>query len=95
MIWVTDAEYLHDYVVRIRFNDKTERTVDLKETIFKDHRPIFAALRNPAEFSRFQVEMDTLVWENGLDLAPEYLYALPALDLASTEGKQAAPGGNV
>ena len=95
MIWVTAAEYLHDYVVRIRFNDKTERTVDLKDTIFKDHRPIFAALRDPGEFSRFQVEMDTLVWENGLNLAPEYLYALPALSGASTGDGQAVSYGNV
>jgi hypothetical protein len=65
-----------DYRIRVEFNDGTKGVVDLQETIFNDSRPIFAALREKELFRRFRVEMDTAVWENGLDLAPEFLYDL-------------------
>jgi hypothetical protein len=78
MIWVTHAEYVGDYFVRLRFSDGIQRVVNLRDTIFKDNRAIFADLQDPATFQRFRVDIDTLVWDNGLDLAPEYLYSLPA-----------------
>jgi len=30
---------------------------------------------DPREFARLTVQSDTVVWANGFDLAPEYLYA--------------------
>jgi hypothetical protein len=53
--------------------------VDLQETIYNDSRPIFIPLREREFFRRFRVEMDTVVWDNGLDLAPEFLYDLAAM----------------
>jgi len=76
MIWLTAAQHLGDHRVRLTFSDGAEGVVDLHATIFADPRPIFRSLRDVAEFRRFRVEMDTLVWTNGLDLAPEYLYRL-------------------
>lgn len=37
---------------------------------------MFEPLKNKAEFSRLVVdrELDTIVWSNGADLAPEYIY---------------------
>ena len=32
-------------------------------------------LRDQAVFSAIRVEMDTVIWTNGFDLAPEFLYA--------------------
>jgi hypothetical protein len=49
--------------------------VDLRELVFSDSRPIVAALRAAAAFAAIRVDADTVVWENGFDLAPEYLYA--------------------
>jgi hypothetical protein len=40
-----------------------------------DPRPIVAALRVLEVFASIRVEHDTVVWDNGLDLAPEYLRA--------------------
>ena len=74
MIWVTDARTLPGYRLWVRFSDATEGEVDLKEFIASDPRPIVAALRDPAKFSEIRVEMDTVVWTNGFDLAPEFLY---------------------
>lgn len=75
MIWVTDAKALPDHRLWVRFSDNTKGEIDLKEFIASDARPIVAALRDQSAFSAFRVEMDTVVWANGFDLAPEFLYA--------------------
>ena len=83
MIWVTEAKLLEGYKVWLRFNDGLEGVVDLETTLQGDSRPIFQALLNPDEFKRFRVDMDTVVWENGLDLAPEFLHDLLKNSLVS------------
>ena len=75
MIWVIAARALPDHQLWVRFSDDTEGQVDLKDFIVSDARPIVAALRDPVVFSAIRVEMDTVVWSNGFDLAPEFLYA--------------------
>ena len=75
MIWVTDAKAFPDYRLWVRFSDNTEGEINLKDIIASDARPIVAALRDQSAFSAIRVEMDTVIWENGFDLAPEFLYA--------------------
>jgi hypothetical protein len=74
-IWVIAAKVLPEYRLQVRFSDGTEGEVALKDFVFKDPRPIVAALRDTAKFAAVRVEMDTVVWANGFDLAPEFLYA--------------------
>jgi hypothetical protein len=91
-IWVTAAKVLPGYRLRVHFSDGTEGEVALHEFVFKDPRPIVAALRehefvfkdprpivaalrDPGKFADVRVELDTVVWANGFDLAPEFLYA--------------------
>ena len=73
MICVTDAKALPDFHLWVRFSDNTEGEVDLKSFIATDPRPIVAALRDSAAFAAIRVEMDTVIWSNGFDLAPEFL----------------------
>ena len=73
MIWVTDAKTLPDYRLWVHFSDGMEGEVDLKAFIAADTRPIVASLLDPTTFSAIRVEMDTVVWANGFDLAPEFL----------------------
>jgi hypothetical protein len=71
---VTDVEVLHDHVVRLRFADGFERTIDLDPYL---HGPVFAAIReDSAVFAAVKVdpEAGTIVWPNGADLAPDVLY---------------------
>mgnify|MGYP000356758945 CR=1 FL=1 len=75
MIWVTDAKHLGDYRLWVRFSDKSEGEIDLTDLVTSDKRPIVAALRDKAKFAAMKVDMDTVVWDNGFDLAPEYLHA--------------------
>jgi Protein of unknown function (DUF2442) len=73
-IWITAAKALPEYRLRLRFSDGTEGEVALKDFVFRDTRPVVAALRDPNAFAAIRVEFDTVVWANGFDLAPEFLY---------------------
>jgi hypothetical protein len=70
---VREAKYLHDYVVWIRFNDGAEGEIDLEPELEGE---VFGPLKDKNLFRRFRVdpEIETIVWENGADLAPEFLY---------------------
>jgi hypothetical protein len=76
MLWITEAEYEGGFRVRLRFSDGAEGAVDLRETLFSDSRRAFVENRAVESFRRFRLEHDTLVWDNGLDLAPEFLREL-------------------
>jgi hypothetical protein len=67
------AKYIKDFVVWVRFSDGAEGEVDLLPEL---SGPVFEPLRDVAAFKRFRLhpELHTLVWENGADLAPEFLY---------------------
>lgn len=75
MIYVTKACYKGQYIIELEFSDGLSGSVNLRDTIFNDHREIFQELKNDAKFKEFTVDHDTIVWSNGLDLAPEYLYS--------------------
>ncbi len=79
MIWVESAEHAGGYRLQLRFSDGAEGTVELREFVFRDERPVFRELRDPQVFRSFRVEWDTVVWDNGADLAPEFLYTLAGI----------------
>jgi hypothetical protein len=70
---IIDASYLDDYKIALSFNNK-KGIANLKDIIFTDHRAPFLMLRNENEFKQFNIEHETIVWKNGLDLAPEFLF---------------------
>lgn len=74
MLSVTTASYVSEYKINLSFNNNESGVIDLESTIINDHRPIFNELKNIEKFRNFRVDMDTIVWDNGLDLAPEFLY---------------------
>ncbi len=70
---ITEARHLHDYVVEVTFNNGRKGLADLSEAL---KGQIFEPLKEIAQFSRLKVdeELETITWENGADLAPEYIY---------------------
>lgn len=70
---VKEAKYLHDYVIWLRFNDGAEGEIDLERELEGE---VFGPLKDAQLFQRFHVdpELETIAWENGADLAPEFLY---------------------
>lgn len=73
ILHVKEAKYLHDYVIWLRFNDGTEGEADLSGELEGE---IFEPLRDLDKFRSFKVDpiLQTIVWDNGADLAPEFLY---------------------
>ncbi|HLG19431.1 MAG TPA: DUF2442 domain-containing protein [Bdellovibrionota bacterium] len=84
MIWVRNARHIKDFQVEVSFNEGTTFRIDLKNELTGE---IFRPLRDAKEFSKFKVhpELETLVWENGADFSPEYLY-----ELGKTQNRQRA-----
>jgi hypothetical protein len=74
MVWVVSAEIKDEYKIEVRFNDGTDGIIDFQNIIKDDNREIVRELLDKNKFQTVKVEYDTLVWENGVDFAPEYLY---------------------
>ncbi len=70
---VVDARVLRTYVVEVTFADGAVRQVDLKPLL---HGEMFEPLKDPALFAQVAVDpvLGTIVWPNGADLSPEFLY---------------------
>jgi hypothetical protein len=73
ILHVKEAKYLHDYMIWLRFNDGAEGEVNLKDELYGE---VFEPLKDLEMFKLFRVDpvLETIVWENGADLAPEFLY---------------------
>ena len=76
MLSVRNAEYLDAYRLRLTFDDGIAGVADLEDTLAQDSRPIFARLKALEHFRDFALDHGTVVWSNGLDMAPEYLFYL-------------------
>jgi len=70
---VIEAKHVAAYTLWLRFQDGTQGEVDLGPELAG---PVFEALKSVEEFRRFKIhpEFHTLVWPNGADFAPEFLY---------------------
>ncbi len=73
LIWITQAKYIKDYKIALTFNDGKKKTVDLSHRLYGE---VFEPLKNIEMFRNFFLNGWTIEWENGADLAPEYLYEL-------------------
>lgn len=68
-----EAKYRHDYCIWLKFADGVEGEVDLEAELWGE---VFQPLKDKARFSEFSLnkELETIVWPNGADFAPEFLY---------------------
>jgi hypothetical protein len=72
---VTGVEVIRDHELRLSFDDGTVGDVSFSD---REWTGVFEPLRDPARFAQVQVDPQfaTIVWpEDGLDMAPEPLYA--------------------
>ena len=72
-IHIREAKYLHDYVIWFRFNNGAEGEFDFQDQLWGE---VFEPLKNKDEFIKFKIDpdMETIVWDNGADFAPEFIY---------------------
>jgi hypothetical protein len=88
MHFVTSISYESDYKLRIGFEDGNVKIVDLADHLEGE---IFTPLKSLKLFktARLDPELDTIVWDNGADMSPDFLYStgtpvaeVPALRVA-------------
>jgi hypothetical protein len=82
---VKSVKAIEAYRLLLEFDNGQCRIFDVMPLLSKGR---FRGLASPEAFSRVRVAFDTIQWENGLDLDPEYLYersvAIPCDQLASS-----------
>ena len=71
---VVEGKHVKDYMVEIKFNDGSVKIVDFQHYIGKGG--IFSQLKRKEYFKRFFIDLNTICWPNGADVAPERLYEL-------------------
>ena len=70
---VIDARHAGAFRIWLRFADGLTGEIDLERELWG---PVFLPLTDPIEFGkvRLEPELGTIVWPNGADFAPEFLY---------------------
>ena len=81
---VTSVESLGGYRLRVGFDDRSAREIDL-ETVLAGE--LYGPLRDPAMFAAVAIdpEVHTLVWPNGADFDPAVLHDWPKHEPAVRE----------
>ena len=84
---VKSVEAAEDYRLILRFDNDERRVLDVRPLLSIGR---FRELTSPEAFRKVRVAFDTIEWENGLDLDPEYLYerseATPCERASDTDG---------
>jgi len=72
MLHIKSVKHLSNFKIWVSFDDGTSGEIDLSNSL---NGPIFEPLKDIKMFARVVVdpELETVVWPNGADLAPEYL----------------------
>jgi len=73
--YVTRVEYASNHTLRLCFEDDSVKMVDLESHLEGE---IFEPLKDPAIFrtAHLNQDIDTVVWDNGADMSPDFLYEI-------------------
>ena len=71
---IIEAEYIRDYMIRVRFDDESVKIVDLEP--YTKRGGVFSSFSDKEFFKSFFLDLNTLCWPNGADIAPERLYEI-------------------
>lgn len=91
MHYVTNVQHETGYLLLLTFEDGIRRRVDLAPHLDGE---MFEPLREISLFrtARLNAEIDTVVWENGADMSPDFLYDIGKPVDAPPVGKVAEDG---
>ena len=78
---ITDVKYVDDYILKIVFDNRRVKRVDLKnriERLSSNGSTIFKRLKRKDYFRRVRVnpEIGTICWPNSADFCPDVLYQI-------------------
>ncbi len=86
MYFIEDAAYLSEYKLLLTFKDGIKKQVDLETHLEGE---IFEPLKNINYFKTVTVnpDIDTIVWDNGADFSPDFLYDIGIEDTKAASVK--------
>ena len=75
MHYITDVQYDSGFKLLLQFEDGKWRIADLEKHLDGE---IFEPLRDAVFFAevRLNSDIDTVVWKNGADMSPDFLYGI-------------------
>ena len=73
MLEVLSAKYLGDYRIEAVFNNGAVKEVDLENHLTGS---VFEPLKDKKVFQQFSIQFNPIAWQNGADLAPEFLFEI-------------------
>ena len=73
---IVEVKVIKNYILYLLFEDGVQGEVDISEII--SFKGIFSMLKDKEYFSSVYVNKDlgTIVWNNGADLSPSFLYSI-------------------
>ena len=93
MRFITDVKYNSGFKLLIQFEDGQWRLADLENHLEGE---VFEPLRDPARFqsARLNRDIDTVVWDNGADMSPDFLYqiSVPWDEKRAAHAAESRPG---
>jgi Protein of unknown function (DUF2442) len=72
---VKKVEYIEGYKLRLHFNDRKVKIVDLARML-KSAKNMLLPLLDVDFFKQVSCDGTTICWPNGVDLCPDVLYAM-------------------
>lgn len=75
MHYITAVEYDAEYRLYLQFENEEWRAVDLNDYLDGE---VFEPLKNVARFATAELneDLDTVVWGNGADMSPDFLFKI-------------------
>lgn len=82
-----------DYVLTVEFDNGESGSLDMKGVF---DFGVFTRIKDPEAFRRVRVSFDTIAWDSGVDLDPEYVYAKCTRNVGSAaqQGHSPEPSGS-
>jgi len=71
---VAEVRILDHFSLQVRFFDSASGTVEMSSLVHSPTAGVFTVLADPDRFSQAHVELGTVTWPGGLDLAPDAMY---------------------
>jgi hypothetical protein len=75
MHYITGVKHTGGYTLELEFEDGSIRSVDLERHLDGE---VFDPLKDPSQFqtAHLNSDIDTVVWGNGADMSPDFLYEI-------------------
>ena len=73
---IVEVKVIKDHILYLRFENDVAGEIDISKII--SFEGVFSKLKDVIYFATVRVdgELGTIVWDNGADISPDYLYSI-------------------